>query len=137
MKVIIDTNVFISGIFFPGASSKVLEGWKGGKIDLILSPEILGEYREVAHRLSVKFKGVDIESIIELVAINSTLIAAPPLKEPVCRDINDDMFIACALAGDVKIIVSGDKDLHDISGFCGIEVVKPRAYVEEYLEKKG
>jgi len=48
MKVIVDTNVFISRIFFSGPSSKVLEGWRDGKIDLILSPEILAEYQEVA-----------------------------------------------------------------------------------------
>ena len=133
MKVIVDTNVFISGISFSGPSSKVLEGWRDGKIDLILSPEILAEYQEVAHRLSAKFKGVDIKPIIELVTINSTLIFSPSLKEPICRDNNDDMFIACALSGDVKIIVSGDKDLHDISGYKGIEVIKPRAFVERYL----
>ena len=84
----------------------------------------------MAHRLSAKFKSVDIEPLIELVAINSKLISPQPLDEPACRDKNDDMFIACALAGNVKIMISGDKDLHAISGYKGIEVIKPKAFVE-------
>jgi predicted nucleic acid-binding protein len=43
------------------------------------------------------------------------------------------MFIALALASNVKLIISGDKDLHDISGYKEIEVIKPRAFVEGYL----
>lgn len=93
MKAIVDTNVFISGIFFSGPSSKVLEGWRDGKIEMILSPEILNEYQEVAHRLSKKFKGVDIEPIIELAAINSTLLSPRPLPKQVCRDKNDDIIL--------------------------------------------
>ena len=133
MKVIIDTNIFISGVFFSGPPSKILEGWRDGKIELILSPEILTEYQEVAHRLSLTFDGIDVEPIIELVAINSTLISAPPLPESVCRDKNDDMFVALALASNVKTIISGDKDLHDISGYQEIEVIKARAFVDKYL----
>jgi putative PIN family toxin of toxin-antitoxin system len=133
MRVIVDTNVFISGIFFAGPSSRILEGWRDGKVNLILSPEILGEYQEVAHRLSSKFKGVDIDALIELVAIESTIISSPPLKKQVCRDKDDDKFIACAIASKTPVIISGDKDLLDISGHEDIEIIKPRSFVERYL----
>jgi predicted nucleic acid-binding protein len=53
--------------------------------------------------------------------------------EPVCSDPDDDKFLACAIAGGSKIIVSGDKHLLKISGFQGIEILKPQELVNRYL----
>jgi predicted nucleic acid-binding protein len=55
------------------------------------------------------------------------------LKEPVCEDPDDDKFIACALAGESKVILSGDKHLLRDSGYQGIEVLKSRDFVDKYL----
>jgi predicted nucleic acid-binding protein len=60
-------------------------------------------------------------------------LACPPLPESVCRDPGDDKFLACAVAAKVKRIVSGDKDLLSVSGYRGIEVIKPRDFVRGYL----
>lgn len=43
MRVIIDTNVLISGIFLGGPPAKILEAWRGGELKLVVSPEILEE----------------------------------------------------------------------------------------------
>ena len=43
MKVVLDTNVFVSGVFFGGLPHKILEAWRDGKIQLLLSPAILEE----------------------------------------------------------------------------------------------
>lgn len=51
MRVILDTNVFISGVFFGGPPSRILEGWHDGRVTLVLSPEILDEYQRVAAEL--------------------------------------------------------------------------------------
>lgn len=47
MRCVLDTNVLMSGIFFGGVPGRVLEAWMSGRIELILSPEILAEYRTV------------------------------------------------------------------------------------------
>jgi putative PIN family toxin of toxin-antitoxin system len=44
VKVAIDTNVFVSGVFFSGPPHKILEAWRDGRIQLVISPEILDEY---------------------------------------------------------------------------------------------
>ena len=44
MKVVLDTNVFISGIFLSGPPFHILEAWRNGKIQLVISPEILDVY---------------------------------------------------------------------------------------------
>ena len=43
MKVVLDTNVFVSGVFFGGPPLKILEAWRDGKVQLLLSPAILEE----------------------------------------------------------------------------------------------
>jgi predicted nucleic acid-binding protein len=45
MKVILDTNVLVSSIFFSGPPYRILEAWRKGKVQFILSSEIIDEYR--------------------------------------------------------------------------------------------
>ena len=44
MRVVLDTNVFVSGVFFGGPPHKILEAWRDGKIQLLLSPAILEDF---------------------------------------------------------------------------------------------
>lgn len=55
------------------------------------------------------------------------------MTEPVCDDPDDDKFLACAIASGTKIIVSGDKHLLRVSGYQGIEVLKPKTFIDVYL----
>lgn len=73
MKVILDTNVIISGIFFSGPPSLILEAWQKGRMKLIISQAILDEYSEVAERISLKYPGIDIDRILELITSHSKL----------------------------------------------------------------
>jgi len=72
---------------------------------------------------------VDLNPILEFLAQNEEVVTAPPLPEQVCEDPDDDKFLACALAGRNKVIVSGDKHMLDVSGYQKIEVLKPRKFV--------
>ncbi len=131
MNVILDTNVFISGIYWSGPPYKILKAWQNRKINLIISQEIIDEYDRVCKALSKQFPGIDLRTFMELLAINSKMYAPLKLNEPVSRDPDDDKFIACALAAKVKVIISGDKDLITISGYKGINVIKPGIFVRE------
>jgi putative PIN family toxin of toxin-antitoxin system len=133
MKIVLDTNVFISGIFFNGPPSKILKAWRDSKIQIILSAEILLEYQRVAEELSSKFPLVDIEGIIELLMIHGELFETNDLSVDICEDPDDNKFIECAIAASTKIIVSGDKHLLKISGFKGITVLNPREFLDNYL----
>ena len=133
MKVILDTNVFVSGVFFSGPPYRILEAWRDGKIQLVMSQEILDEYRRIGENLAEQFPNVDLEPILELVTMGAEMFSAQNLREPVCKDPDDDKFLACALASKCKVIVSGDKNLLKVSGFGGIKVIRPRNFVDEYL----
>ena len=136
MKLILDTNVFVSGVFFSGPPFMILDAWRHGRVSLIISPEILGEYRRVGENLATHFHGVDLEPWIELLMLKASLVNAPPLAERVCDDPDDDKFIACAMASRTKLICSGDKHLLDVSRFHGITIMKPRTFVDHHLKKR-
>lgn len=133
MKAILDTNVLISGIFFSGVPSEILSAWRDERIELIVSPEILEEYRRVGEEMEAKFPGVEVAPFLELVAIEATMMEAKPLSEPVCTDPDDDKFLACALSSKAKVICSGDKALLKTSGYRGIEVLTPRNFADRFL----
>ena len=137
MKVVLDTNVLISGIYFGGIPGKILEAWGARRFQLLVSTEILQEYLNVAERLADRYAGVEYESILGLIIQNAELVQPSKLPEPVSTDPDDDKFLACALAGESTTIVSGDSDLINVSGYCGIEVLTPKAFVSECLDQSG
>jgi predicted nucleic acid-binding protein len=55
VRVILDTNVFVSGVFFSGPPYRILEAWRGGKLQLVASQEILEEYQRVGETLAEQF----------------------------------------------------------------------------------
>ncbi|MCK4597986.1 putative toxin-antitoxin system toxin component, PIN family [bacterium] len=136
MRLIVDTNVFISGIFFSGPPYDILNAWRHRKVEMVISSDILDEYRRVGEELAKQYPGIDMGPILELLAIKARIFDAPPLDENVCSDPDDDKFIACAIASRTKLICSGDKALLRTSGYQGITVLKPKDFVDIYLEKK-
>jgi len=133
MKIVLDTNVFISGIFFSGPPAQILKAWQERKIQIVLSKEILDEYQRVAEELSSNFPAVNIEPIIELLTIHGEVVETEGITVSACQDPDDNMFLECAIAGNSKVIVSGDNHLLKISGYQGIAVVKPREFTDNVL----
>ncbi len=133
MKVVVDTNVVISGVFFGGMPSRVLEAWRDGEFDLVVSPEVLEEYRRVGEELTARFPGVSLAPFLALLVMNAEIVEAPGLSDQVSRDRDDDKFIACAIAANCQTIISGDKDLLEVTGYQGLKVVAPREFLESVL----
>jgi predicted nucleic acid-binding protein len=83
--------------------------------------------------LAGRYPCVDLEPFLALLAVHSEIVEAPALSEPVSADPDDDMFLGCAAAVGVAVIVSGDKDLVDKSGWLGVRVLRPRQFADEFL----
>ena len=133
MKVVVDTNVLVSGVFFGGMPSRILEAWREKRTDVVVSPDILEEYRRVGEHLETQFTDVSLAPFLALLVMNAEINEPPDLPEQVSRDSDDDKFIACALAGGCHVIISGDKDLLSISGYRGVKVVAPREFLESVI----
>jgi len=136
VRIVLDTNVFISGVFFTGPPYEILDAWRQGQVQIVLSREVLQEYERVAEELRAKFPEVDVRRWVDLARTCGEFLDCPALPESVCRDPDDDKFLACAVAARVKRIVSGDRDLLSVSGYRGIEVIKPRDFASRFLRRK-
>jgi uncharacterized protein len=135
MKVVLDTNVFVSGVFFSGPPFQILQAWQDGRIQLIISLEILDEYRRVGEILVKEHPAINLEPMLEYVIHKAVVFSAPPLLERVCDDLDDDKFLACALASGCTLVVSGDRHLLKVSGYQDIEVLSPRDFIDKHLQR--
>jgi putative PIN family toxin of toxin-antitoxin system len=137
MRIVLDTNVFISGIFFTGPPYEILKAWRDGRVQLLVSPSILDEYRRIGGELALKFQGVDLKAILDLLTVQAEIVLAPSLPPVIRNDPTDDKFLEAAVAGNASHIISGDKHLLTLSEFQGIQILKPKGFVQRYLKSSG
>jgi len=132
MRIVLDTNVFISS-FFGGNPRTIIDLWKDGRLTLCLSQDIFDEYIEVLRRLGLD-NTPELEELLKLFATGFHIVFTTRTPEiHVVADPDDDKFIACALALKAGYVVSGDKALVDVRLYQGIRIVTPR----EFLESMG
>jgi putative PIN family toxin of toxin-antitoxin system len=137
MRIVLDTNVFISGIFFTGPPFQILKAWRDGRVQLLVSPAILDEYQRIGAELALRFRDVDVRPFLDLLTIQAEIVLAPALPSVIHDDPSDDKFLEAALAGKAPYIISGDKHLLKLSVFQGIPILKPRDFVQRYLKGKA
>jgi len=130
VKVVIDTNVFVSS-FFGGNPRKIIDLWKTGKITLCLSRDIFDEYIDVLRRIGLH----DEKELEELLALfsksyNIIFTAKTPRLNVVEGDPDDDKFIECAVALKADFIVTGDKHLRAIQKYMSTRVTSPEQFLK-------
>lgn len=132
MRVVIDTNIFVSS-FFGGNPRRIVDLWRDGKIALCLSKDILDEYIEVLQRIGLKNES-EIEELLSLFAkgVNIVFTTRTPQIRVVKDDPDDDKFIACALALKAEVIITGDKALIAIGEYMGIKILTPQDFLKTY-----
>jgi len=137
MRVVIDTNIFVSA-FFGGNPKKVLDLLDSKNITLCISDEILQEYLRIFARM--KRTEEDLKDLMrycqEADSVESTITL--PRLFIVDEDPDDNKFIECAVALKADYIVSGDHALLSIDEYEGIQIVTPREFVElaEHAKRK-
>jgi putative PIN family toxin of toxin-antitoxin system len=129
VKVVLDTNVLISGIFFGGLPRALLEAWVAGRFELVISPSIIDEYVRTCDRLGASHPNLQYQSILATIIGHATLLPDTPASEAITEDPDDDKFMLCAAESGAKV-VSGDKHLRDVDGWQGVSVLKPRDFLE-------
>ncbi len=131
-RVVPDTNIIISSVFWRGHPHEVIRRGILGKYQLVVSAEILDE---VVDRLRNKFQFPE-EGIQQLIDILLTYcqVVEPTSKFDVVRDKKDNKIIECAFDGKADYIVTGDSDLLELKNFRGIKIVTAREFLEERLQ---
>lgn len=132
MRIVIDTNVLISGVFFGGFPRKILSAVVEQKLTACATTEIINEYEEIVQEMINRKQGHINKTIL------SPLIKAMEIIEPVthveiCRDRDDNKFLGCAKDSHALYIVSGDRDLLVIEEYENIQITTAKDFYEQYL----
>jgi len=130
IKVVLDTNVYISGILFGGNSRRILDLIIEGKLRLFVTDEILDELRGVLQRKKFDFPNENIHHVISEIELVSELITPTKHHQVVDRDPDDNIIIDCAVASGSDFIISGDNDLLEIESFKSSKIVSPSYFLE-------
>ena len=135
MRVVLDTNIFISGIFWEGNyCSQIIDAWRNGKITLISSIEIVEELVETLKDFKIKMSEEMIEEWQKMIIENAIIVVPIEKLTIVKNDPKDNKFFEAALAGDVVYIVSQDKKhVLSIIEFKGIKTIHPEEFVKMWL----
>ena len=129
-RVVIDTNVLISGLFSTTSTPALAVEKAVTEAQLVATMETLRELIEKLH--SPKFdryvrqerRDALLERVASLVEIIDVLQAIKASRDP-----KDDKFLEAAVNGRADVIVTGDKDLLGLNPFRGIAIVTPAAYL--------
>lgn len=133
MKIVVDTNVLISGVFFGGYPQKILNAIVRKKVSACATEDIIHEYFRVIDEMVRKKQGRLNNDILLPLILEMNLI--PSVSQiSICRDPDDDKFIACAKDGKALYIVSGDKDLLTLQSYGDIGIITAKEFCEQYLK---
>lgn len=132
MKITLDTNILVSAfISKQGQPSDILNIILiFPEIKLILSEQILNEFKDVMSRQEVKerfeYTSKDIDQFIDAIRDISIIIKPTSNFKVIQNDSNDDVIINTAYDGKTDYIVSGDSHLQNLKHFKKIKIVNPR-----------
>ena len=131
MKVVLDTNVFISGVFWKGDSNRIILAWKEGKIKLVVSLEAISELARVLRDSKIKMPHELIKEWIDLIIKNSELVKIQNKIKIIKEDPTDDIFLETALIGRAKYIITQDAHLLKLKEFRGIRIITPGDFLKK------
>ena len=132
MRIVIDTNVVISGFFFGGSPGRVIDAIIHGSVDACASYEIVNEYRDIFDEFLLRKQGHLEHGILDLF-ISKLDVIEPSTVVELSRDPDDDKFIECAVDAKALYIVSGDKDLLDLQQYDNVSIITATQFCEQYL----
>jgi putative PIN family toxin of toxin-antitoxin system len=135
MRVLIDTNVFISYLLFPtpqGAIGKIFEGLFAGRLTLLMPEELLDEIEATIFRKPKLVQRIGRQRLSEFISLIKELCEEiARIEQPipqVSRDPKDDYLIVYAVIGEANYLVSGDKDLLVLRQIEKVEILTPQEF---------
>ncbi len=134
MRIVLDTNVFVSALLSSkGAPPRILEHWQEMRVDVVVSPAILDELERVLHypklRRRYSLPEEAIQTFLRLLTKQAILVTPDTELTIVKADPTDDCYLACAVAGEAQVIVTGDPHLLALGEYEGVQVLTPAGFL--------
>ena len=134
MKVVLDTNVWLSAIVWRGEANKIIEAAINKKIEIIITQKILSEIIDVLNRERfhdfIENKKEKIEDLIRALVSFSKLIETKTKIELIKDDPKDNIILEAAADGKVQYIISYDKHLLNMLEFNKIKIITPTEFLK-------
>lgn len=126
MRLVLDTNIVVSALVWGGTPRQLLDLARDGRVSLFTSTALLEELADVLGRgkfaAMLASRDITPEFLMQRYGMLAKVIKPQPIARTV-RDADDDAVIACALAAQANIIVSGDNDLLVLHPFGNIQIL--------------
>lgn len=130
IRLVIDTNVFVSTLISTRSIPALLLDEAGKKYSLFISKEILGEVEDVISREKFGFTKQKISSALEAILSYSEIIN-PDIKVDIMKsDPDDNKILECAIACGASYIVSGDSHLLELREYGSVKIINPKTALE-------
>lgn len=136
IRAVLDANVVVAAMLNPRGLPAELVGRVRDSYELVWSPAIVGECHRVVDypKLRGRFQVGNPHWFIDRLAGAAHLVTSElPEVEAVAADPSDDIYLATALAGAARWLVSGDRHLLSLGRFAGVRIVTPTAFLDEHL----
>ena len=129
MKLVLDTNVLISGIYFGGIPACILDHWADNRFMVYATPGILKEYLGAIEEMDLKMHEVLGLHWGKMLPNVCHFIADSQTSKKFSRDPDDDKFIHCAIDSGADYLVTGDRDLTSVSSGLHFKILSPRQFL--------
>lgn len=118
LRVVLDTNVLVSGLAYPGSvPGRIVAAWRQGGLDVVLSHYILDELQRVLPRLPrIAMTPAEIRDLADSLMFQADIVEPAGLPDDTLRDHADQSVLQTLMAAQAQYLITGDKDLLDLAG---------------------
>lgn len=134
IRVVLDANVIVAAMLNPAGRPGELVGQVGIGYMLVWSPVIVAECHRVADypKIKPRIRVNDAHGFIDQLARAALMITSElPEIEAVQDDPSDDVYLATALVGAARWVVSGDHHLLSLGRFAGVQILTPAEFLDQ------
>lgn len=136
MKVVLDTNVVVSGLLSPfGAPGEIVRMVASGALEICYDARILSEYRDVLLRPKFAFDQVHVDYLLDQIIACGYVVGSKPLVERLA-DPDDESFLEVTLAGEARCLVTGNLKHFPAKKRQGVMVISPAGFIDVYRKER-
>jgi putative PIN family toxin of toxin-antitoxin system len=130
MKIVLDSNIFVSSFYWAGNPRKVFDRVTNGFDELYITDEILKEIVSVMSEKKFDTSIDEINEYVKIIESYSIKLSSKNSPERISRDEDDNKILQCGYDGNVDFIITGDNDLLVLKEYKKIKIVKPKEYLD-------
>jgi putative PIN family toxin of toxin-antitoxin system len=141
MRLVLDTNVVASGLLWDGRPARLIDAARNGEFELFTSRMLLAELTRILRRVkfskAIAAAGISLDDLVLGYAELAMLVTPASILPTVRADPDDNHVLACALAAEADLIVSGDAHLLNLKAFHRIPIITAAEAVNRITQSSG